>query len=365
MRKNKWWMENGCEKGVMLVFKSLVDAELIDWQKFEDFLRGNIPNIPQGELEIKKFTEGYSNQTYLIKVGDWEAVMRRPPFGEIPPKAHDMEREYNLLMKINKVYPLAPRPYIYGEDESIMNRHFYVMEKKDGFVIDESLPIGFHDSNKYGPIISNSFTDALVALQSIDCEKSNLLDIGKPKGYLERQVHGWIKRLSNSKTDNIVSVKDLENWLVKTMPKTRETTIVHNDFKLNNLIFDKVNLDTVKGVLDWELATVGDPLTDVGSSVAYWIQSEDPDLGINAVTNQPGFVNRRELVEMYTEKSGRDVSEITYYVTFGFYKLASILQQIYYRYSIGQLEDERFEQLYQAVNNLLEMAELTRSNRIL
>lgn len=351
--------------GVNPVLKNLVDEKLINWLNFETFVRNQIPGIPDGKLEVKKFTEGYSNQTYSIKIGEWEAVMRRPPFGKIPPRAHDMQREYNLLTKINRVYPLAPKPFVYGEDESIMNRHFYLMEKKDGVVIDDSLPSGFDDSNKYGSVISNSFIDALVQLQSIDCERSNLMDIGKPEGYLERQVHGWIKRFSNSKTDNVTSVKDLEKWLIDKRPETRETTIVHNDFKLNNLIFNKEDISIIEGVLDWEMATIGDPLTDVGATVSYWIQSEDPDLGITAVTNQAGFMTRREFVEAYAQRSGRDVSDITYYVTFGFFKLAAILQQIYHRYAIGALEDERFEGLYIAVNNLVEMAELTRTNRIL
>lgn len=343
----------------------IVDSHLISWAEFEAFIREHISDIPKGRMEVKKFTEGYSNLTYLIKIRDWEAVMRRPPFGQIPPKAHDMKREYDLLTKINKVYDLAPRPYVYGENESIMNRHFFVMEKKSGVLIDDSLPAKFNNSVKYGPIISKKFIESLVDLQSIDCKANNLMGLGRPDGYLERQVYGWIKRFSASKTDNVGSIKELESWLKDNIPETKETTIVHNDFKLNNLTFNEKDIGVVEGVLDWELATIGDPLTDLGSSVAYWIQSTDPDLGVNAVTNQRGFPNRREFVQLYAEMSGRDVSDIKYYVTFGFYKIASILQQIYYRYSIGELKDYRFKDLYKAVNNLLEMAELTRHNRVL
>lgn len=343
----------------------LVDQEQINWTKFEQFVRENIPNVPPGELQVKKFTEGYSNQTYLIQIGEWEAVMRRPPFGEIPPKAHDMEREYHLLHKIHRVYPLAPKPYVYGEDNDIMNRHFYVMEKKDGIVIDDSLPPNFSNTEKYGPIISESIIQALVKLQAIDCEKEGLMDIGKPEGYLERQVRGWMKRFERSKTDNVITPTSLERWLIEKLPETKETRLVHNDFKLNNLVFDAEDPRIVNGVLDWELSTVGDPMTDVGAAVSYWIQPSDPDLGITAVTNQKGFYNRREFVEAYARASGRDMSHITYYVTFGFYKLAAILQQIYYRYERGALQDERFKYLYQSINNLLEMAVLTKKNRVL
>lgn len=345
--------------------QKLVDHQQINWSNFEMLLRKQIDNIPNADLEVKKFKEGFSNQTYLITFGDWEGVMRCPPFGEIPPKAHDMKREYKLLEKISRAYSLAPKPFLYSEDKSIMSRHFYVMEKKHGVVIDDTLPEKFDDSKKNGPIISRSVVEALVKLHAIDCKKENLMEIGKPEGYLERQVHSWMKRYKHSKTDNVTNHNHVEKWLIDQMPKTEEITIVHNDFKLNNLVFDANDISVLNGVLDWELATIGDPLTDVGSSVVLWREPTDPDIGVNIVTNQPGFYRRRDFIEAYASISGRDISNITFYVTFGFYKLAVILQQIYYRWSKGELQDERFQELYKAVNNLMEMAELTKNNRIL
>ena len=196
-------------------------------------------------------------------------------------------------------------------------------------------------------------------------KKAGLENMGKPEGYLERQVNGWIKRYDHSKTDSFSHVSELENWLKVNRPLKSDTTIVHNDFKLNNLVLDETNPGKTIGVLDWELSTIGDPLTDIGSTVAYWGQSGDPDMGINIVSNQPGFYSRREFVEEYARMSGRDVSDISYYVAFGFYKLGVILQQIYYRWKNGEINDDRFEFLNEAVSNLFEMANLTRTNRLL
>ncbi|MFD1039823.1 phosphotransferase family protein [Virgibacillus byunsanensis] len=343
----------------------LIDDKNINWAKFEAFLRESIKGIPNNPMNVKKFSEGYSNLTYLVYFGNWEAVLRRPPFGEIPRKAHDMKREYTILSKINHVYPLAPKPFIYSEDPDIMGRHFYVMEKKEGIAIDDQLPAVYGSTVEAGSVISNSILKALIELQSIDYRASNLTDIGKPEGYLERQVNGWMKRYKHSKTDDYQDVKELEDWFLKNIPTTSETTIVHNDFKLNNILLDLKDPSKVNGVLDWELSTIGDPMTDVGSTVAYWGQSGDPDLGINIVTNQQGFYDRRELVEKYAKMSGRDVSGINFYVAFGFYKLGVILQQIYYRWIKGELDDPRFEHLNKAVLNNFEMANLTRENKIL
>ena len=337
----------------------------IDWGKVEQHLRKSIPNLPEGKLNVRKFSEGYSNLTYLLSVDDWEGVLRRPPFGEVPPKAHDMEREYRMLEKVNPVFPLAPKPYVYCEDPAIMDKHFYVMEKKQGVVIDDTLPESYGSSEQAGPKISRTVIQTLAQLQDIDYKQAGLAGMGKPEGFLERQVRGWIKRYDHSKTDTIPHLADLENWLSANLPVNQETTIVHNDFKLNNMVLDERDPGKAVGILDWELSTIGDPLSDLGSTVAYWGQPEDPDMGINIVTSQKGFYSRREFVEEYAKTSGRDVSNINYYVTFGFYKLAVILQQIHYRWKTGEIDDDRFGELNIAVRNLFEMANQTRNNQLL
>ena len=337
----------------------------IHWDKFEDYLRNTLSDLPDGELEVIQFAEGYSNLTYLLKIGGWEAVLRRPPLGKVPPKAHDMAREYKMLEKVNRVFSLAPKPLIYCEDNQIMDKHFYVMERKQGIVIDDVLPEHYGSSLEAGPKISKNVIRTLAELQSIDYKEAGLADMGKPEGFLERQVTGWIKRYGACKTEEIPHAEELQAWLVKHLPVNNKTTIVHNDFKLNNMVMDVNDPGRTVGVLDWELSTIGDPLSDLGSTVAYRGQPTDPDMGINIITNQPGFYTRKQFVEEYAQVSGRDVSQIAYYVSFGFYKLAVILQQIHYRWKIGEIKDDRFEHLNKAVANLIYMANLTRTNQLL
>lgn len=339
--------------------------DAINWEIVEQHLRKSIPDLPNGKLNVRQFSEGYSNLTYLLNIDDWEGVLRRPPFGEVPPKAHDMQREFRMLEKVNPVFPLAPKPYVYCEDPAIMDKHFYVMEKKQGVVIDDVLPENYGGSEQAGPKISQTVIQTLAQLQAIDYQKAGLADMGKPEGFLERQVKGWIKRYDHSKTESIPQLSELEQWLAANLPKTQETTIVHNDFKLNNMVLDAQDPGKAVGILDWELSTIGDPMSDLGSTVAYWGQPDDPDMGINIVTGQKGFYTRREFVEAYAKASGRDVSNINYYVTFGFYKLAVILQQIHYRWKIGEIDDDRFGELNIAVRNLIEMANETRRNNLL
>lgn len=342
-----------------------IDQEHINWGVLEAMIREKIPGLPNQAMKVRKFTEGYSNQTYLLTFGDWESVLRRPPFGEIPAKAHDIKREYIILSRLYGEYSLAPKPYLYSEDPAIMGRHFYIMEKKEGVVLNDVLPDTYGSSREVGPAISKSIINSLIELQYVDYKRANLLEIGKPEGYLERQINSWITRYSISKTDDISGVVELEAWLLGQLPKTVDTTIVHNDFKLNNLVLDPHNPNVVKGVLDWELAIIGDSMSDIGSVLAYWGEANDPDLGVSVVTNQPGFYSRREMAEKYAQMSGRDISHIDYYVTFGFYKLAVILQQLYFRWKKGALYDERFKNLHVPINNLIEMANLTRTKKIL
>ena len=349
----------------MLRQQKLVDSEHMNWEVIANYLKQEINEIPDEPLEVVKFTEGYSNITYLLKFGDWEAILRRPPFGKIPPRAHDMKREYTILSKLNPVFSPAPKPYLYCEDTNIMDKHFYVMERKDGLVIDDKLPKEYGSSLEVGPTLSENMVKTLVQLHSIDYEKAGLGNFGKPEGYLERQVNGWIKRYHLSKTDDYLMEADIENWFRKHMPTQTEASIVHNDYKLNNVIFDKDEIGSIIGVIDWELSTIGDPLTDFGSMVAYWGEKGDPDMGVTVVTDQDGFYTRRELVEKYATLSGRDMTHIVFYVAFGFYKLAVILQQIYYRWKIGEVDDNRFSTLNEGISNLFDLTLSTINNEIL
>ncbi|MGG4201795.1 phosphotransferase family protein [Peribacillus frigoritolerans] len=339
--------------------------EQINWNKVREYLNNQIANLPKAPMQVKKFSEGYSNLTFLLKIGEWEAVLRRPPFGEIPPKAHDMEREYRILAKINPVFPLAPQPYVYCDDSSVMEKHFYVMEKKKGIVIDDVLPINYEKTEETGKSISNAVVSTLVQLHSVDIEKEDLIVLGKPEGYLERQVHGWIKRYNASKIHELSGIKEIEKWLLDHIPTSPKSTIVHNDFKLNNMMLDGNDPSKAVAVFDWELSTVGDPLTDLGSAVSYWADELDKYTGLTSITTNPGFITRREFVEQYAMQSGRDVSEINYYLTYAFYKISSILQQIYYRWKKGELDDDRFSNLDQGIQNLMDMAHRAKNNQLL
>ncbi|USK68696.1 phosphotransferase family protein [Peribacillus asahii] len=344
---------------------SKLQVNEINWSIVEEYLRQEIPVLSSSPLEVKQFSAGYSNLTYLISIGDWQGVLRRPPFGPIPPKAHDMKREFEILEKLNRAFPLAPKPYLYCGDPNIMERHFYVMEKKEGVVLDESIPKEYENKENVGQLASKALVDTLVKLHAVDYKTAGLDTIGYPDGYLGRQVNGWIKRFHQAKTNDIPAVDFLEKWLLDNIPPSLSPTIVHNDFKLNNMMFAANDPGEVIGVFDWELSTIGDPLTDLGTTLAYWTEPGDKETGLTSVTMNPGFFTRKELLELYAKRSGRDITHIDYYLTFAFYKIAVILQQIYYRWKIGEAKDERFAKLDTGIKNLLEQATKAQRREIL
>lgn len=339
--------------------------EEINWNELEEFLKRKIPELADHQLTVKQFTAGYSNLTYLLSFGDNEMVLRRPPFGYIPPRAHDMKREFNILAKINPIFPLAPKPMIYESDPNIMDKHFYIMEKKHGVVLDDSIPECYHSQDNVGEQVSTTFINTLVQLHDIDYKQAGLDNVGKPEGYLKRQVEGWSKRYEQSKTDELPIIDDLVPWLLNNVPNSPKPTIVHNDFKLNNMMFSASNPNKVVGIFDWEMCTIGDPLVDLGLAIAYWTELGDAETGLTTVTDQPGFLSRLELINLYAKHSGRDVSNINYYVTFAFFKTAVVLQQLYYRWKIGELKDNRFEHLTIGIFNLLKQAQVTKDNKLL
>jgi aminoglycoside phosphotransferase (APT) family kinase protein len=341
------------------------NEQQINWDRVERYLKENILILSKSPIEITPYTAGYSNLTFLVGIGEWSAVLRRPPFGPIPKKAHDMEREYQILKNLHSVFPLAPKPYLYCENPEIMDKHFYIMEKKEGVVIDDSLPDSFEDNYRTRQLISDAAVNTLVHLHSIDYQGANLDNIGRAEGYLERQVNGWVQRYHTAKTDEIRGVDHIEKWLIENIPTSYKPTIVHNDFKLNNMMFAKGNPREVVGVFDWEMCTIGDPLTDLGAALAYWAEPGEPETGLISVTGNPGFYSRRDFLEMYAKRSGRDVSNVDYYISFAFYKIAVILQQIYYRWLSGNAKDDRFSKLGEGILNLMNLASDAQQQRIL
>ncbi len=332
------------------------EGEEFDIAAAERYMREHIEGLPEGELEVKQFPSGASNLTYLVKIGDWEGVLRRPPLGPVPPKAHDMERESKLLMKLHEAYPLAPKPYFFTDDESIIGAQFYVMELRKGVIVDDSFPEGVEPTEELCRGMSEMVADTLVELHAVDWRKASLEELGRPEGFLERQVEGWIGRYDKAKTEEIEEVGPLTEWISEDIPDSPPATIVHNDYKLNNLVLNPEDLTEVRAVLDWEMTTIGDPLFDLAVSLSYWVEpgdSQELKEVLPTVTDTKGFMSRKEFVDYYAKKSGRDLSNMHWYMVFGYFKLAVILQQIYARWHKGQTKDERFASFNERVRSLI------------
>lgn len=321
-------------------------GEELDAAKLEALLKAALPEL-QGPLEIRQFPSGFSNLTYLLQFGDRGLVMRRPPFGSKVKSAHDMGREHRVLSALHKVYPCAPKPLLFCDDPSVIGADFYVMERISGVILRKEKPAGFDANPALVQRCCEGFIRTLADLHAIDYEKAGLGELRKEGSYVERQVMGWIKRYRGSQTDDIPAIDQIAAWLEADYPEDTGAVIVHNDFKFDNVILDENDLSRVAGVLDWEMCTIGDPLMDLGTTLAYWTQKEDSAMGIVQcfLTTEPGSMTRRELADRYSEMSGRDVSKIVFYYVFALLKLAVIVQQIYYRYKQGLTKDERFAPL--------------------
>jgi aminoglycoside phosphotransferase (APT) family kinase protein len=332
------------------------EGEDFDLSAVERYMREHIEGLPEGELEVRQFPYGASNLTYLVKIGDWEGVLRRPPQGPLPPKAHDMGRESDLLLKLHEAFPLAPKPYFFTDDESIIGAPFYVMELREGINVDDSFPEGVEPTEELCRGISRMIADTLAELHAVDWRKAGLEELGRPEGFLERQVKGWIGRYDEAKTEEIEEVEPLTEWISRDIPESPPATIIHNDYKLNNLILNPDDLTEIRAVVDWEMATIGDPLFDLAVSLSYWVEADDSQElkeVLPTVTDMPGFFTRKEFIDYYGERSGRDISDMHWYMVFGYFKLAVILQQIYARWHNGQTQDDRFANFNERVRNVI------------
>jgi aminoglycoside phosphotransferase (APT) family kinase protein len=305
-----------------------------------------------GPLTVEQFPSGYSNLTYLLRRGDREFVLRRPPFGNQVKSAHDMGREYRVLSKLSAVFPPAPRPYCYCDDDTVLGAPFYVMERRRGVVLRHADNPGVALDPPTARGLSEALIDNLAILHALDYRAAGLADLGKPDGYVARQVTGWITRYTNSQTDPLPEMDRVAQWLTDHKPTESDAALIHNDYKYDNVVLDPENLTRVVAVLDWEMATIGDPLMDLGTTLGYWVEAGDPQpMHANAVgpTALPGSLTRRELVARYADKTGRDVSGILFHYCFGVYKIAVIIQQIYARYVRGHTRDARFARLNERV----------------
>lgn len=363
-------------------------GEEIDEQKLREFLRARISSA-NDSVRVKQFPAGSSNLTYLVKVDETEYVLRRPPFGNTVKTAHDMRREFDVLSKLSAVYPPAPKPILFCDDEAVIGSEFYLMERKHGLIIrgriDSPQSVGslhsvsgphvskgssenqdntgmipdLNASQSYREAVCRSFIRNLADLHSVDYNAAGLSDLGKPEGYPQRQVEGWTKRYFAAKTHEHAELESAIEWLNDNIPPESGASLVHNDYKFDNVMLDPCDLTRITAVLDWEMVTVGDPLMDLGTTLGYWM-SDDAGEEMMRMPFNPYVlmknISRQELIEMYADASGRDTSNMLFYYVFGTFKIAVIAQQIYARFAKGFTKDKRFARFDRFVNALGKIA---------
>jgi len=335
--------------------KEVRKGEELDTKRLEAFLKDCLPRL-EGKLTLRQFPGGHSNLTYLLTFSNLEMVLRRPPFGSKVKGAHDMKREYTVLKALTPVFPYVPRPLTYTEDPSIIGCPFYVMERVEGKIIRQHLPAGVTLSADEARRLGRNIMKVLSQLHALNYRKIGLEDFGKPQGYLERQVQGWIGRYRDARTPDVPDGEDVMAWLEAQLPSDVDNpAIVHGDWKPDNIVLDKEDPTKIIGVLDWEMATIGDPLMDATYTMIYFNEkAEQEAMGISATL--PAIlrdsVSREELLEAYQNFSGFSVENPDYYFVLNMFRLAGLLQQIYYRYYHGLTKDQRFE-VFKSTSHLL------------
>jgi aminoglycoside phosphotransferase (APT) family kinase protein len=295
-------------------------------------------------LVVEQFPHGHSNLTYLVRMNGQEWVLRRRPLGHVPPRAHDMAREFRILSRLADVYELAPRPAVYCDDEAVIGAPFYLMERRRGVILrglaTESLTVGDGTLQR----LCRAFADNLARLHEVDYQQLGLGDLGRPEGYLARQIDRWRRRYVEIETGRLSDLEEVGEWLARQTPPESGAALIHNDYKFDNLVVDPNDPAKIVAVLDWEMATIGDPLADLGTSLGLWIQASDPEplrAAWVSPASRPDSLTRAELVEIYGERRGRAVSNPVFYYALGLFKLAVIFQQLYTRHRQGETTDAR------------------------
>ena len=364
-------------------------AEALDWTALAEYLREHLgagaADCPRtremaaldlsGVMEVSQFPGGHSNLTYLLNFGATELVVRRPPLGPLPPKAHDMAREFTWLSTLHPVFPLAPQPYLLCEDPKILGTTFYVMERRRGLVVRQEEPREIAGNTTARLRASQAVVDALARLHAVDVRTGPLSALGKPAGFVARQVRGWTQRWERSQTENVPEMDAIASWLgARTPPDPDRPAVVHGDFKLDNVMIDPANVSQLVAVFDWEMSALGDPLVDLGILLAYWAPFDSTSAAsrgvpavdanradgltdaLTTVTGNRGWFSREEILARYMLRSGRDVSAIRFYEVFARFKIAVVIQQIYFRYRNGQTSDARFANFGERVTALARQA---------
>ncbi len=329
-------------------------GEELDEVRLAEYLRAEL-RIPVKDLLIKQFPAGSSNLTYLLNADEKEFVLRRPPFGNRVKTAHDMAREFRVLSSLSKVFHRAPKPILFCDDGSVLGGDFYLMERKKGLIIRGEAPDNLKESKELQRDVCRAFVKNLADLHSIDHASIGLEDFGKPEGYVQRQVVGWSQRYFNAKTDEWDELEKAIFWMNNNVPEDDDAALIHNDYKFDNVILDPDVLSTIVGVLDWEMATVGSPLMDLGTTLGYWMSPKEGGEMLAMPFNPRVLmetISRQEIAEMYSDYSGRDISDVNFYYVFGTIKIAVIAQQIFFRYRKGFTADKRFRDFDRLVGKL-------------
>ena len=322
---------------------SIRSDERFDERRVEEFLRGKLTGT-ENPLTVRQFGGGAANLTYLLDYGSREYVLRRPPLGPVAPSAHDMARESKVLLRLWQAFPLAPRAFLFCDDESVVGAPFFVMERRQGVVIRGSIPAVYSSWRDAPARMSRALIESLADLHAVDFEAIGLGDLGRPAGFIHRQIEGWWRRWQAAKLEDLRAMDAVYEWLRSNQPPENVPSLVHNDYKLDNVMLDADDPGRVVAVFDWDMCTLGDPLSDVGALLAWWCLPDDPP-HFRAMAMMPlddRFLRREELVARYAEYSGRDVSAIHFYHALSLFRVTVIIAQIYVRYVRGQTQDERF-----------------------
>ncbi|MEX0694075.1 MAG: phosphotransferase family protein [Rhodospirillales bacterium] len=318
--------------------------ERLDTTRLEPWLRAHLPDA-SGPFSLAQFGGGHANLTYLVQFGDTAYVLRRPPLGPIAPSAHDMQREHRVLRDLWQAFALAPRSFAVCEDDAIIGVPFHVMERRLGIVIRTQLPDDRDWTPDLNVRVGNMLVDVLAGLHCADPDAAGLGDLGRPEGFIERQLTGWSKRWVAARHEDNPHMQGIIAWLERELPVSQKVSLLHNDFKLDNMLLDAADPGRATAVLDWDMCTRGDPLVDLGYTLTFWGQSDDDPAWIQAAsmpTWNPGFPDRDAVIERYARATGLNCDDVHWYQVFGVFKIAVILQQIYIRYLRGQTRDERF-----------------------
>jgi aminoglycoside phosphotransferase (APT) family kinase protein len=334
--------------------RAVRQGEELDIPAVDAWLKAALPGL-QGMPEVTQYAGGASNWTYRLRYANDDLILRRPPAGTKAKSAHDMGREFRIQQALKPVFPLVPAMRAHCSDASVIGAEFYVMQRVDGLIPRRNLPRGVDLPPERVRLLCTNMLDTLVALHRVDIHAAGLQDIGKGAGYAQRQVDGWSKRYRDARTWNVPRGDRIMRWLAANLPAQERICVTHNDFRFDNVVLDRADPTRVIGVLDWELATLGDPLMDLGNTLAYWIEAGD-DLFAQGMRRQPthlpGMLTRRDVVAYYCDRMGFDPHDVTFHEVYGLFRLSGIVQQIYYRYHHGQTRNPAFRRFWMFVHYL-------------